>query len=555
MPYTTGSSNLPSNVKKMPAAKKKAWVATWNAVHKSCMAGGGDNATCETKAFKVANGNAKKSQVGEMPDKSTFTELVRSVVGFVFGRDEQGPEATKLRSIGMRRMWDQLWAALDEQRASTEEWAWPVDIYLGDNAEVFAILTKGGQLYQVALDFGKDPLELGDWVQVKEEFTPISQSSVKVFRQKDGRKRWLFIAATTVLNRVAEIDAASLFDSFIAHAEQTQDYPRLDFYHMGSQNPKVWEFGTADYLARDGVCYIASGLFDEGSLLGQAVYKAVQNAPERWGCSPEFHAIGEPELIRVEPEVRIPVYAEGVNIRISVVLEKDAAGWFTGSGTVKEVERSMNKAIVKKLQELFKDADEEEALDAFVESVDGTNERVTQDQLIHRTQGSPQDGGGEDGGDGEDTDEDSEGGGDEGLEEPVVTATLEEIISSDFELDEVAIETIVQGILIHPKFREMVKPILEAVSAIQEVEGTFSEVAQLMVELDERVVELEKDDETKQREWSSDLPAAKAVKITYRPRIQASESEDGEDGYSEDDYGLLSSDEIAERTLSELPKY
>jgi hypothetical protein len=58
MPYSgPGDAKLPSNVKKMTARKRRAWVRIWNATHARCMKDGG--ADCEGMAFRMANGVMK----------------------------------------------------------------------------------------------------------------------------------------------------------------------------------------------------------------------------------------------------------------------------------------------------------------------------------------------------------------------------------------------------------------------------------------------------------------------------------------------------------------
>ncbi len=71
MPYTgPGDEKLPSNVKKLPAARRAKWVKIFNSTYGRCKAKGGPN--CEATAFKFANGALKKMAEGEIP-----TELIR----------------------------------------------------------------------------------------------------------------------------------------------------------------------------------------------------------------------------------------------------------------------------------------------------------------------------------------------------------------------------------------------------------------------------------------------------------------------------------------------
>lgn len=59
MPYTVNSPNLPSNVKALPAVKKRQWIAVWNSAYAKCISDGGKVADCESGAFAQANGVVK----------------------------------------------------------------------------------------------------------------------------------------------------------------------------------------------------------------------------------------------------------------------------------------------------------------------------------------------------------------------------------------------------------------------------------------------------------------------------------------------------------------
>lgn len=77
MPYTTKSPNLPSNVKKLGSNAKKRWVSTFNSTLAQCKRDGGGD--CEAKAFRVANGNLKKSESSAPPEeKVTDVKIVES---------------------------------------------------------------------------------------------------------------------------------------------------------------------------------------------------------------------------------------------------------------------------------------------------------------------------------------------------------------------------------------------------------------------------------------------------------------------------------------------
>lgn len=424
----------------------------------------------------------------------------------------------KTRSTSMGRVYEQVRSAL----YSLDDWAYPLDIYVGDDgSSLFSIVAQSGKLYQVPLTVSEDTVALGDWIQVKEEFSPVQQTfSVK--RQKDGTHRWFCVAATSVLNRVGEIDSCDLFDSFIKRAEETGEYPRLDFYHLGLSDPEKWEFGTADYLARDGVCYIASGVFDEDHPLAKATIRACAAEPGVWGNSIEFYAFSEPEIVVADPEVKVPVYKDGKNTRISVVLEKDAAGLFTRIGVNQEIKRTMDKKTKEVLQKLF--GDDQEAFDTFVENSDAVNRTVKDDKLIHRT-----------------TEESAE---EESVETEDTSEDADELV-----LDDAAVAAITQQMT----ESAWAKSITQSLDAIKQLvaesvvgrEKTDQEIAKLK-ETQGKIVQtierLNKDEGEKKQEYLTDLPSRQQRKATYRP----SEIHDIDE--FEEDLG-----KIAERTLNGIP--
>jgi hypothetical protein len=207
----------------------------------------------------------------------------------------------------------------------------------------------------------------------------------RVFQQPDGRYRWFSISATAFLNRVGEIDSTSLFDSFVAYANRTGNFPFRTFYHQG----EALLTGQGDFLARDGYCYITSGLFDEDSELALIEIAALQNNPTGWGESIGYVPTAEPVLMEVSRGITIPVYEQGIHVEISTVMERDAASWFTVPHVTNTKERQMDKAILEKLTALARDAglsdeDQEEVLTQFATRVDGTNQRAREPGAVAR---------------------------------------------------------------------------------------------------------------------------------------------------------------------------
>ena len=433
---------------------------------------------------------------------------------------------SKERSLTIGAIYEQLMAQLQERESGEEDGGmyWVLDIYSGDG-ELFAVVANLGKLYRVDLTVAGTDVTMGEMVEVETTFTPVQQGrTFSVRRQADGAYRWTMIAATSVLNRVGEIDSSDLFDSFIRHAEETGQYPTLDFYHLGSAGAQ-WEFGEADYLARDGVCYIASGLFDTSKPLGRAAVNAILTS-DGWGASIEFRAIGEPELIAAEPAIRIPVYRAGINSRISMVLEADAAGHFTALDTLTEVAR-MNKVVEKALRKLF--GEDEDALAAFVAEVDGVNRMVTEQGMIHRTA-------------------------------EVEAVEVEEQEEADelesgealLEIDDETVGFIVQQVAQHPDVAGLVGDALAQVTALEErltaTEKALATATRQVGDMRARLAVLEADEAEKRQVWQEDLPAHKnpKMKVTYRPRSRQV--------YEEDETEVTGAD-IASEILATLPTY
>ena len=138
------------------------------------------------------------------------------------------------------------------------------------------------------------------------------------------------IAGTAIINRVGEIDSTKLYDDMIRRADETGFYPKLDFYHLGGIDPQ-FEFGQFDYLSRDGVVYVGSGLFDDGHPLTRATERALKRDGETWGASIEYYRPQNRgvEYVDLGNGLEIAAYTEGLNTRISLLPEDAAAAWFT----------------------------------------------------------------------------------------------------------------------------------------------------------------------------------------------------------------------------------
>lgn len=214
-----------------------------------------------------------------------------------------------------------------------------------DNTGTFVIYTKDGKLYKLPVFVDEQSqISTGEAQEVFMEFTPVSRSLedsrgivLRVVREESGAIRWLATpACTAFLNRSGEIDSRALFDSFIEYAERTNEFPELDFFHLGER----LTFGKADMLFRDGVNFCATGLFYEDEI-SRAAAEALEKQGDFWGLSIAYLPTKEPEIIRSDEGIEIPVFNNGICRFISLLPENTAASILTSIST-EEVNR-MNK--------------------------------------------------------------------------------------------------------------------------------------------------------------------------------------------------------------------
>lgn len=313
-----------------------------------------------------------------------------------------------------------------------------------------------------------------------------------VHRQSDGRYRWIGVSAASVLNRVGEIDSRDLFDSFIAYAKETGDYPIRMFFHRGEQ----FRTGQADFLARDDNLLITSGLFDDTEI-GRAEAEARMSDPDYWGDSIGYLPMEEPEIVRVN-EVEIPVYRNGRLAEISTLPEARAASWFTNSN-VTEVRRMMTEVEFEAFAKLFQ-GDEDQARAWLESNVDPTNRAIAEDGLITRDDGE------------------AEGKPEaEAPEAPEQEVEQPEVQEREIELDDAAVAEIARSVegLFTERTEAALAPISEQLTELVEAVQTM---ATNQADIGERLEALEQDESDKQRKWVNDLPRRSKLNITYRPR-------------------------------------
>lgn len=153
-----------------------------------------------------------------------------------------------------------------------------------------------------------------------------------IHRTQNDRWRWFaWPACTAFINRDHEIDSKALFDKFIDHIERTQEWPYLTFWHLGEK----FKLGEADFVARENVAYIVSGLFDQTKIAREVIKGLQVSEPHYWGTSIRYKPIGKPYFI-VDRGRTIPVYYDGIHKEVSLLPEQAASSILTAFPIIKE---------------------------------------------------------------------------------------------------------------------------------------------------------------------------------------------------------------------------
>jgi hypothetical protein len=321
----------------------------------------------------------------ENVSQEDFDSLIRNAANEIIHAYEQwdgiapdsiytlaGKEVPVERSVAFYDVFEKVWEAIELSDMAEEEYTSLMDIYYDDDKDqFFALGLRDGKLLKMNIAIIEDDVMLGEFeeLEMNNEMASQERSHFSVFRNKDGKARWLAIASVATLNRVHEIDSTQLYNSFITYAEITGKYPILNIYHLGDES----RVGQADLLARDGYVYIASGTFDE-TKYAQSAYRTLQNEPGKWGNSIEFLSfVSEIESFRADNiNFQARVHKTGINTGISILLEKDAASILTTHQDIKRGGITMNEELRAKLLELFEG--DEANVSEFLEKVSGAND-------------------------------------------------------------------------------------------------------------------------------------------------------------------------------------
>jgi hypothetical protein len=408
------------------------------------------------------------------------------------------------RAISVPRIFTQVSNAVDQADSLSGTWSWIMDLFM-DDSEMFAIVARDGKLFKIPIGILGEDISLGDPVQVTQDFpetaAPMPRSKLTLRETPEGT-RWFSISATSVLNRVGEIDSRDLFDSFIAHANETGEYPKRDFFHMGESIVT----GQCDFLAREGNAFITSGLYDN-SLIAQVEIRARKNKPDEWGDSIAYLPLQFPDFVKIG-DVEIPVFRSGHLSFISTLPEKHAANLFT-RGTVQEVSR-MNAREKEAFVKLFVDSGGTETeADAWLEdNAEVTNRQIEEEGMVTRDDGETGDSG----------------------ETSTETPDQEEVPTPDptpeFELDDAALDAIVERVILSEFFVSRGDQLDALASGLQALGEQIDVLSKLNADLAQRLEPLEKDETERQKEYRADMPRKTVPRLTYRPRANGTPQDD-----------------------------
>lgn len=439
-------------------------------------------------------------------------------------------------------MFDQVAQQISEWSYAESDRPYFTTFFL-ETGQLYGLFNKRDSLFKAGIDIDTDgeTVVLGDMVPVVHEFTPVQRSSFTIMRQADGRVRFFMVAGTAIINRVNEIDSTKLYDDMIQRAEDDKFYPALDFYHLGEVNPR-FEFGTFDFLAREGVVYLGSGLFEEDHPLSDATIRAVEAKGDDWGASIEYYRPKNRgiEYVTLRQGLEIAVFTEGLNTRISILPEEDCASWFTGLKTGENIMDAKKKRALKKLF-----ADDVEGFEEFMEEIEDVNQTVKDKKLISRTseQGSTSLPVG-----------DKQPATPTNVVMPVAPAppvssapTTASSEAQPIELD----DTVLQEIVKIAKAQTDTEVVATVTRSLETITATLTGITEAQTNLlaafngmQERINELEKDEDVKQRKYIEELPSKKTInKVTYRPKKDV-----------ESEPVALTAAEQASKVLSNIPK-
>jgi hypothetical protein len=325
-----------------------------------------------------------------------------------------------------------------------------------------------------------------------------------VQRQSDGQHRLFSVSAVSTVNRVGEIDARSLFDSFIEDWLAGDEIQR-DFMHLGPVSDQ-FVTGDVDFMARDGNVLVTSTLYRDTPLAHGEIQSRLKH-PEYWGDSIAYFSMDAPELVDVEGD-DVQVFNSGTLRFVSTVPEELAASHFTaGNMEQQEVGRMWNDLSTETKDALAKVlGDTGKAQAAWSELVDPVNRQIEDEELVTRAQETETD-------------------------EPVVEPEVEtEYVEQTVELDDAAVDEVARRVAEAETVKALFTPLMERISQLEDTVQALSEELKERDKnagvLREDVAELQRSEDEKFIEMVDDYPRSATVTATYRPRANTNDEVD-----------------------------
>lgn len=223
----------------------------------------------------------------------------------------------KKRAMSLWTVYDNMWY---EGVAEYED-AYPIDVFL-DERGAYIVFSSKGRLYKTYPVIKNNEVEYQDVQEVVIEHVPI-ESRTKIFRV-GSELRFISIASAAVLNRGGEIDTTLLFDSMVENWDEYEEKKRLNFYHEQSDE---WLMGEVRGIERYNELLICWGVIDETTELGKNAETVLNSKDNKWGLSIEFIPL-ESRIEKIGG-VNIRTYTEGIFVGLAILLERDAASYFT----------------------------------------------------------------------------------------------------------------------------------------------------------------------------------------------------------------------------------
>lgn len=233
----------------------------------------------------------------------------------------------KTRAIPLHLIREQAWIALDEYSQNGEmEYPYLYEAYM-DEGENYYIVFDEGAAYRMNFTVNGGDANFDAPQKIMFTHTPVENTRFKVVRAKsgdyEGKLIWYGVACSNVVNRDGEIDSSLLFDSLVENFETYEHDVTLRFYH---EDDEKFFLGDVLGIERSDNLLLAWGTLDEQHELANYVSKGINSG--EYGMSIGYFPTKQ-DRMKIDKDVEIQVFDEGVLIEISMLKADDAAAPFT----------------------------------------------------------------------------------------------------------------------------------------------------------------------------------------------------------------------------------